>query len=50
MKNIMLILKDVPKGFNKVLSEENMKKLHEANEKRLSELKTGFKAHFEEVA
>ena len=40
----------LPKGFNKVLSEENMKKLHEANEKRLSELKTGFKAHFEEVA
>ena len=40
----------LPKGFNKVLSEENMKKLYEANEKRLADLKTGFAPHFVEVA
>ena len=40
----------LPKGFNKILSEENMKKLHEANEARLERLKAGFTPHFVEVA
>lgn len=40
----------LPKGFNKILSEENMKKLHDKNEKRLAELKVGFKPYFEQVA
>lgn len=40
----------LPKGFNKILSEENMKKLYEENERRLAELKVGFKPHFEQVA
>ena len=40
----------LPKGFNKILSEEKMKKLHDENENRLAELKVGFKPHFEQVA
>ena len=40
----------LPKGFNKILSEENMRNLHEANERRLARLKEGFSSHFEEVA
>ncbi len=40
----------LPKGFNKILSEENMKRLHDENEQRLAELKAGFTPHFEEVA
>ena len=40
----------LPRKFDKILSEESMKKLHDTNEARLHKLKEGFKPHFEEVA
>ncbi len=40
----------LPHKFDKILSEESMKKLYDANEARLGKLKEGFKPHFEEVA
>ena len=40
----------LPKGFNKILSEDNMKKLHDANELRLKDLGKNFTQYFEEVA
>ena len=40
----------LPRKFDKILSEESMKKLYDANESRLEKLKEGFKPHFEEVA
>ena len=32
----------LPKGFSKVLSEENMRKMHAMNEARLADLKKTF--------
>ena len=40
----------LPKGFNKILSEENMKNLHDVNEKRMNELKKNFVPSFVQVA
>ena len=40
----------LPRGFNKILSEESLKNLHDINEARLAKLKQGFTAHFEQVA
>ncbi len=40
----------LPKGFNKILSEENMKNLHDLNEKRIKELNKNFVPSFVQVA
>lgn len=39
---------ELPKGFDKILSEGSLRKLHNSNEARLEKLKDGFEEHFED--
>lgn len=41
---------ELPKGFDKILSEGSLRRLHNSNEARLKELKVGFEEHYDDFS